>query len=66
MSQTIARVAVKIKFTRLCVLDVPAAAQSWNNASNGGGTKDDFIIIKVIDAKKDFRLTSPFRHISKF
>lgn len=66
MSEKIAKVAVKIKFTRLCVLDVPVAAQAWDNTAYGGGASEDRIIIKVTDSKKSFRLTSPFVHISKF
>ena len=65
MSQKIAKVVVKIKFTRYCVLDVPAEALTWDNTALGGGASDDSIIIKVKDDKRSFRMTSPFVHISK-
>lgn len=57
---------LKVKFYRLCVLDIPAEPQKWNNYNNGGTDADDFIIYKVFDGKKSFRLTSPFVHLSRY
>ena len=65
-SKNSARMTLKVKFYRLCVLDIPAEPQKWNNYNNGGTDADDFIIYKVFDGKKSFRLTSPFVHLSRY
>ena len=47
LSPVSVKVTVKIKF-RFCIVDVPVAAQEFDNSANGGTAKDDFILYKLV------------------
>ena len=51
---------------QVCVLDVPAAAQEFDNSASGGSATDSFIIYKLVQGRKSFKISSPFRVLSKY
>ena len=58
-SKQSARVGIKAKFIRNCVVDLPATPLTFDNTAQGGTATDGFIIYGY-GGKKKFPLSAPF------
>ena len=47
-------------------MELPAAAQSWDNTKNGGSSSDSKIIYKLSDREQKYKLSSPFKFLSNY